>query len=212
MSLLVETLTVKRAGRTIVRDCSFSCAPGQAVMLRGPNGAGKSTLLRAIAGFLPCTGTVSLNGHSLAQDKDEVQAQLAYAGHLDAIKPALSVGENLELWADVFGSDRFNEVLGRFDLSAIAMRPAGACSAGQRRRLGLARLALVDRALWLMDEPTVSLDQENVARIEAEVARHLDEGGMAVIATHLPLDVPHHVLELQPVAPEVDAALLDGVF
>ncbi|MEM9271083.1 MAG: heme ABC exporter ATP-binding protein CcmA, partial [Pseudomonadota bacterium] len=159
-----------------------------------------------------CSGTITLNGHEMAQDRDEVQAQLAYTGHLDGIKPALSVRENLAFWADVFGSENLVDVLGRFDLMSIAQRPAGACSAGQKRRLGLARLGLVTRALWLMDEPTVSLDSQNVARVEAEISRHLSQGGMAVIATHLPLDLPHEVLEMTRASEPLDEPMLDGVF
>ncbi|MEM6467302.1 MAG: ATP-binding cassette domain-containing protein, partial [Pseudomonadota bacterium] len=104
------------------------------------------------------------------------------------------------------------DVLERFDLASIAQRPAGACSAGQKRRLGLARLGLVDRTLWLMDEPTVSLDSQNVERVEAEISRHLSQGGMAVIATHLPLGLPHEVLEMTRASEPMDEPMLDGVF
>lgn len=199
MGLQITSLSCTRAGRRILHDVSLACPAGQAVRLTGPNGVGKSTLLRAVAGLLPLSaGSVTLNGTDLSTDRDSFHLQIAYTGHLDAIKPQLSVIENLSVWARVFGSDRLDETLETFNLTKLADRPAFACSAGQKRRLGLARLLLADRALWLMDEPTVSLDADTVAMIETAIANHLGTGGMALIATHLPLNVPGSDFALTP--------------
>ena len=130
-----------------------------------------------------------------ADDRQGFQEQTAYAGHLDAVKPALSVGENLMLWAGIHGNDmaRANAALARFGMDGIATRPAAQCSAGQMRRLGLARLLIADRPLWLLDEPTVSLDKDATALVADLVREHIAAGGMALIATHVELglgDIP----------------------
>ena len=195
MSLRVENLRCYRAGRLVVSGLSFQVAAGEAVMLRGPNGAGKSTVLRALAGMLQFDGTVELDGVSLAKDRDTVQEKIAYAGHLDAIKPQLTVEENLRFWANLFGGSGFDRAMQDFHLSELADRPAHTCSAGQKRRLGLARLAVSDRPLWLLDEPTVSLDVETTARFAEILRHHCAAGGMALVATHidLGLDAPREI-------------------
>lgn len=195
MTLNVSNLACYRTGRLIFSDQSFTVEPGEAVMLRGPNGSGKSTLLRALAGMLPFEGDVVLNGISLTDDHDGVQEQIAYAGHLDAIKPQLTVGENLTFWARLFEGGSIREAVEQFSLAEIWDRPAHACSAGQKRRLGLARLVVSGRALWLLDEPTVSLDVETTARFAEIIKAHCAGGGMALIATHidLGLDAPREI-------------------
>ena len=201
MTLNVSNLTCYRAGRLIFADQSFTINAGEAVMLRGPNGAGKSTLLRALAGMLPYEGDVVLNGITLAEDHDGVQEQIAYAGHLDAIKPQLTVGENLTFWARLFAGGSISDAVDQFSLAEIWNRPAHTCSAGQKRRLGLARLVVSGRPLWLLDEPTVSLDVETTARFAAIIKAHCAGGGMALIATHidLGLDAPREItLEATP--------------
>lgn len=200
MSLNVSNLSCYRAGRLIFSDQSFAINEGEAVMLRGPNGSGKSTLLRVLAGMLPAEGEVVLNGITLADDHDGVQEQIAYAGHLDAIKPQLTVAENLTFWARLFDGGSIEKAKELFALTEIWDRPAHACSAGQKRRLGLARLVVSGRPLWLLDEPTVSLDVETTARFAAIVKDHCDAGGMAFIATHidLGLDAPREI-RLDPV-------------
>ena len=187
MSLLVNNLSCQRGGRTIFSGLSLEIAAGEAVLLRGPNGAGKSTLLRVIAGLIPAiSGEVSINGLP-ATDRDEFQGQITYAGHLDAIKPQLTVAENLHFWAQLFEADNVAKTMQDFRLDEIADRPAHACSAGQKRRLGLARIAVTSRPLWLLDEPTVSLDTETTARFAATIDAHCAAGGMAFIATHIDL-------------------------
>ncbi|MEE8453386.1 MAG: heme ABC exporter ATP-binding protein CcmA, partial [Limibaculum sp.] len=187
---------------------------GQAAALRGPNGVGKSTLLRQLAGLIPVAGGEARLGEvSLVRDRQGFQERVAYAGHLDAVKPALSIGENLTLWAEIHGNDaaRAEAALERFGLDIIATRPAAQCSAGQKRRLGLARLLVANRPLWLLDEPTVSLDADAAALVADLVREHIAAGGMALIATHVELglgDIP--TLEMTP--PGVDAHHQDDPF
>lgn len=187
MTLSVSNLACQRGGRTIFNQLSLEIAPGEAVLLRGPNGAGKSTLLRVIAGLIPAmSGEISLNGTPFT-DRDDFQGQLTYAGHLDAIKPQLTVAENLRFWAQLFEAKNLEQTMQDFRLEEISNRPAHACSAGQKRRLGLARIAVTSRPLWLLDEPTVSLDTETTARFAATIDAHCAAGGMAFIATHIDL-------------------------
>lgn len=190
MGLTVTDLSCDRSGRPVIGGVTLSIADGEAVLLRGPNGVGKSTLLRSLAGLLPSTGAVTLDGHDLRADRDAYGERLAFAGHLDAIKPQLTVAENLTFWGALFGASSVDAALAEFDLAAIADRPAHACSAGQKRRLGLARLAVTRRRLWLLDEPTVSLDAATRDRFGAVVAAHCADGGLALIATHVDLGLP----------------------
>lgn len=188
MDLVLDCLSCRRGGRTVFSGLSFRAAAGSAALLRGPNGAGKSSLLRIVAGLLPpAAGDVRLGEVSLARDRGGMQELVAFAGHLDAVKPALSVAENLALWAGIFGGGRggVEAALERFGLAEMADRPAGQCSAGQRRRLGLARLLVVERPLWLLDEPTVSLDAASTALVADLVRGHAAAGGIALIATHI---------------------------
>lgn len=182
----------------------FIVPGGRAVVVRGPNGAGKSTLLRVLAGLLPnSAGSVSLGEITLSEDRSGYQEQVAYAGHLDAVKPALTVAQNLGLWAGVHGtaSDRVERALDHFGIEHIVDRPAAQCSAGQKRRLGLARLMVMDRPLWLLDEPTVSLDAASSELVSELVRQHCAGGGIALVATHIDLGlVDAQVIEIAPVA------------
>ena len=181
MGLLVENLSCARGGIVVLSGVSLALSGGQALFLRGPNGAGKTTLLRCIAGLQP----------AVARRVVLPEAGVVYAAHADGVKGVLSLAENLAFWAAVQGAGGIGVALDAMDLRALADRPAQNLSAGQRRRLGLARLLLGARgALWLMDEPTVSLDRAAVGLVERAVAAHLAAGGMALIATHLDLDVP----------------------
>jgi heme exporter protein A len=190
MALVAEGVSLVRGGRLVVAGLDVTLPDGRALLLRGPNGAGKTTLLRALAGLLPlAAGRVTLDGDDLAREPDRVQERTHWAGHLDALKPALTVRENLAAWAGLFGGDPA-AAMAALGLAAIADRPVAACSAGQKRRAGLARLLLASRRLWLLDEPTVSLDAEAVSRLAGLVRAHCAEGGLAVIATHAELELP----------------------
>ncbi|MEM8841363.1 MAG: heme ABC exporter ATP-binding protein CcmA [Pseudomonadota bacterium] len=202
MDLHIDQLACRRAGRQIFHGLEFALGAGQAAAVRGPNGAGKSTLLRVIAGLLPAAGgDVRLGEMSLGADRSLFQEHLAYAGHLDAVKTALTVRDNLAIWAAINGGDtaRAGAALARFGLARIAARLVVECSAGQRRRLGLARLLVAEKPLWLLDEPTVSLDGDARALVAAVVREHLAAGGLALIATHEDLGLgPLPVLEIDP--------------
>ena len=187
MTLRVEDLAVARGGLPVLERLSFAVEPGQALILRGPNGAGKTTLLRVLAGLAP-----PLSGH-IAMPSDSA----AYAGHADGIKAGLTVTENLRFWSRLYERPFAEDVLDHFDLRALRDRPAGTLSAGQSRRLGLARLHVIGRPILLLDEPTVSLDAASVARFAAWLRdRHLGQGGLAVIATHVPLGLDAPELDL----------------
>ncbi|TBN41853.1 heme ABC exporter ATP-binding protein CcmA [Paracoccus subflavus] len=186
--LAVHDLVVARGGLRTVEGVSFSLAPGQALILRGPNGIGKTTLLRTIAGLQPPVG----GGIEMAEDA------VAYAAHADGLKGALSVAENLAFWAQVFGGGGIEAALSAMALEPLADRPAAALSAGQKRRLGLARLLVARRPLWVLDEPTVSLDAASVLRFADMMRGHLSEGGAALIATHIDLGLDARILDLTP--------------
>jgi heme exporter protein A len=188
MALTVEDLSCSRSGRAILQGVGMTLADGEILLLRGPNGAGKSTLLRGLAGLLPVTArALSLDGQRLDNDPDAYTERLAFAGHADAIKPQLTVAENLRFWSALFGGSGVSPALATFGLARLADRPAHLLSAGQKRRLGLARLLLVPRRLWLLDEPTVSLDTAATAQLAEALRAHAGAGGMAVIATHADL-------------------------
>lgn len=188
--LILERLSVRRSGRRVLSEVSAEVPAGTALALRGPNGAGKSTLLRCLAGLIPVeAGDARLGSLSLARATVAFREAVLYGGHRDAVKPALSVRDNLALWARLEGTPdaRVEAALARFGLERIAPRPAAECSAGQARRLGLARLLVIDRPVWLLDEPTVSLDAGSVALLAEIVHAHLAGGGIALIATHADL-------------------------
>lgn len=198
MELNVSELSVARGGVPVLEGVSLSLAPGQALVLRGPNGSGKTTLLRTIAGLQP----------ALAGRVTGAEDRIAYAGHADGLKAMLSVSENLGFWAAVFGTRDVAAALEAFALEPLADRLAGTLSAGQKRRLGLARLLVTGRPIWVLDEPTVSLDADAVTLFADVVRAHLAGGGMALIATHIDLGLEAAVLDVTPYRVMLDAARL----
>lgn len=177
MMLDVQGLAVARGGVPLLAGVGFTVMPGQALILRGPNGSGKTTLLRTLAGLQP----------PLAGQMTGAGEAIAYAAHADGVKAMLTVAENLSFWAEVFGTRGIDAALAAYRLDPLAGRLAGTLSAGQKRRLGLARMLVTGRPVWAMDEPTVSLDTEAVEMFADAVRSHLTGGGLAVIATHIDL-------------------------
>lgn len=186
MQLQADELTCHRGGREIFRDLNFSLSAGEAMVVTGRNGAGKSSLLRMIAGLVRVAGgRLALNGGQLDTPLAE---QAHYVGHHDAMKPGLSVGENLQFWADYFGAGTgVLPALEAVDLALLAGLPAAYLSAGQRRRLSIARLVAVPRAIWLLDEPTSTLDAPSQKKLADLMRGHLAGGGMIVAAAHGPI-------------------------
>ena len=182
MAILVKSLSVSRGGINLLQDVDIELKNGQAGILRGPNGVGKTTLLRALAGLLPV-------------DSGKIECSLediCYSGHADGVKPTLTVQENLEFWANIFGSPSISEVAERFMIIDLLNSKAGNLSAGQKRRVGLSRLGLTGRQVWLLDEPTVSLDETSVKIFENIIKDHISEDGCALIATHIDLGLENN--------------------
>jgi heme exporter protein A len=200
MSLAIANLTVRRGERAVLDGISLRAEPGTAILLTGPNGAGKTTLLRAIAGLLAAAGgTIHLDAAawrgaaapSPSYEPDEVGPRTHLVGHLNAVKPALTVAENARFWCRFLGGadDAVPAALDRFRLAGLGNVRAAYLSAGQKRRLGLARLLLAPRPLWLLDEPAVSLDAASQELLAAVANEHLARGGLLLAATHQPIAV-----------------------
>ena len=177
MAISAKSLSVSRGGINLLEGLNIELNSGQAGILNGPNGVGKTTLLRALAGLQP------IESGKIEYSIDDV----CYSGHADGVKPTLTVRENLEFWADIFGNHSIIEAAEQFMISDFLDLKVGTLSAGQKRRVGLSRLGLTGRSIWLLDEPTVSLDQTSVSIFENIIKDHLLKNGCAVIATHIDL-------------------------
>jgi heme exporter protein A len=186
MRLLGTDLGCVRGGRTVFSGLSFTVSAGEAMVVLGPNGIGKSSLLRLVAGLVRRSrGELSLQG---GDPELSIGEQAHYLGHQDALKPSLTVRENLTFWARYLGSSGAVEaVLAEVGLDGIAELPAAYLSAGQRRRLSVARLLAVRRPVWLLDEPTSALDANAQARLAGFMADHLAQGGLILAAAHGPI-------------------------
>jgi heme exporter protein A len=187
MHLVASNLGCARGGRQVFRDLSFAVGAGEALLVTGPNAVGKSSLLRLVAGLVrPQEGQLEFAG---GDGELTVGEQAHYLGHQDALKPSLSVAENLAFWADFLGGGRTKgaAALAAVGLGALTHLPATYLSAGQRRRLSLARLIVVERPIWLLDEPTSALDVAGQAMLAELMRAHLAQGGLILAATHGPI-------------------------
>jgi heme exporter protein A len=196
MQLSGRGVTCVRGGREVFAGLDFAAISGEAVAVMGRNGSGKTSLLRLIAGLLiPAGGTIALDG---GDSELTLPEQCHYLGHRDALKPALSVVENLSFWADFLGGERFDaaESLAAVGLDHAADLPAAFLSAGQRRRLSLARLLTVRRPVWLLDEPTTALDVAGQDMFGGLMRDHLASGGLIIAATHAPLGIAARELRI----------------
>ena len=200
-------LSCIRGEREVFRHLDFGLDAGGMLVLTGPNGSGKSTLLRLMAGLLSAAqGTMTWDGASTADDPEAHNARLHYVGHLDAIKPALDVTENLLFWASMHGggadaANRVSNALSALDIGFLSDTPAQYLSAGQRRRVALARILASPARIWLLDEPTTALDKDAMATLEQIIADHRTAGGMVVVSTHTAIaGEDQAVLDLAPFA------------
>jgi heme exporter protein A len=197
----VSDLACRRGGRMVFDHLSFAMAGGELLTLLGRNGSGKTTLLRALALLVRAeAGVIRWRATDVRSEPDEWRRQLAWLGHLDGLKGDFSVRENLLVAERLRGAppaeDRIDSALVAFDLPALAARPVRSLSAGQRRRTALARVLLSQAPVWLLDEPLNALDQLTQKAFHGVLQAHLDAGGLAVVATHAPLDLPGRSLEL----------------
>ncbi len=191
--LRVHNLSCRRGGRVIFRETGFATNSGGFALIMGANGSGKSSLLRVLAGLIaPAAGCVRWQDSDVAEDPAAHRARVHYIGHLDALKAGLTVREMLDYWRALHGAGqiKIEQSLAAFALTSMADRPIRRLSAGQKRRLSLTRLALVEAPLWLLDEPTSALDVTGQALLREVISGHRAKGGIVIAATHDDLNVP----------------------
>ena len=214
-----DGLACLRGERMVFNSLNFSLSSGGAMLLLGPNGSGKSSLLRLLAGLLkPVAGQLCWNGKNVVEDREAHAGRIHYVGHHDAIKPVLTVFENLCFWARLHdphaGDATARAALATFGLDRLADVPGKLLSAGQKRRLNLGRLLAAPAPIWLLDEPTVALDRASVKVLEAVIARHRAAGGQVILSTHADIDLPGaEVLQLDHFAaaqPDFSTNMAEG--
>lgn len=215
-----RNLACSRAGRRIFAALDFTLPAGGALILRGANGSGKSSLLRILAGLLaPVGGELHWDGKAVKEDPEAFQDDICYVGHRNAIKPVLTVRENLAFWSKLYppkpgqGHDELlDRALEIFTLTTLRDVPGRQLSSGQSRRLALARLITSPARIWLLDEPSVGLDDVSIKRLEAAIADHRTEGGLVIAATHTPLDIddPGLLLLEDFAPPEIDPEFMEN--
>lgn len=185
-----QNLICVRGERTVFSGLDFSLEAGGALVLIGPNGSGKSSLLRLMSGLLPpASGTLTWENAGIGEDREAHGGRLHYVGHHDAVKPVLSVAENVAFWASLRGGGKETAAavmaaLETLGIAHLADVPGRFLSAGQKRRVNLARILAAPAPLWLLDEPTTALDKQAIAALEATIAGHRETGGMVVVSTH----------------------------
>ena len=204
ISLKAQDAGCDRAGAPIVRGVDLALAPGEAVQLFGPNGSGKTSLLALFAGHIrPAEGTLRWRCAGEETGPSPFGGSVFFLGHEASVKSALTAEENLLFWASLYGLQgaearrRVREALAHLNISPLRAVRAGRLSAGQRRRIDLARALLAEREVWLLDEPVAALDSDGDRIVGGVIARHLERGGLAVIATHDNLDVVSRRVELR---------------
>ncbi|MGY8993539.1 MAG: heme ABC exporter ATP-binding protein CcmA [Rhodospirillales bacterium] len=189
-----DRLTCFRGERLVFQGLGFTVESGCALVLTGPNGSGKSSLLRLMAGLLPAAaGNLTWNGLPI-DGVEEPCPRIHYVGHADAVKPMLTVVENVSFWAQLRSGgsnddEKVNAALRTFDMASLADMPGRFLSAGQKRRVNLARIVATPADLWLLDEPTTALDQDSIRRLETAITTHQSAGGMVIVSTHTDLDL-----------------------
>lgn len=185
-----RSVACRRSGRVVFSALDFALSPGDGLVLRGPNGSGKSTLLQIMSGLLPpIGGAIFWQGRPIAEDQEAHASNLCYIGHNDALKPLLTAEENLRFWAafhhEGFALERMvKKGLGVFGLAPLARMPTRSLSAGQKRRLCLARLLVNKAPLWLLDEPINALDEKSLLVLEKVIVAHRAQGGIVVLSSH----------------------------
>ncbi len=188
VNLQINNFWIERNERQLCRDLSFSVSDGELVRIAGDNGAGKSSLIKAILGWIPIEeGLIRLDGEDITQNRDLLLFDQIYLGHTPGIKSILSVKENLRMYCPNASEVALNEALQQVNLELFDDTPAAQLSAGQKRRVALARLWLTKKRIWFLDEPFTALDTHGVAALEAKIQSQLESGGAVVITTHQPL-------------------------
>ena len=180
-----DNLACIRGGRLVFKGLSFALSPGDALLLTGANGSGKTSLLRLMAGLaMPVEGVIRANGVDVRDDLITYRANLNYVAHYDAVKPALTVCENLSFWTSLHNGGDVDAGLLAFDLSRLSEVPVRFLSAGQKRRLAMARLVAIKTGIWLLDEPSIALDMASLDALYMQIVDHRSKGGIVVASTH----------------------------